>query len=295
LDAVTGVKLWQGHVNGYIHAAPITYLSQGKQFVTIASSKGIFTFALAREKDSLDGVTPLAGDPRLRREKATKCSQCHGLDGLGKLPIYPHLAGQSAIYLAKQLRSFRDGRRENSVMSPIAKNLSDADINDLAEYFSRIEIEVMAPDGIGRVGAGDVLDGTHSWLRVGDRNDAFLIYSSENQRIIRIDIQRAETDPWDVQLNLESFLVESESRYAVQFRARADTPRTIYVGFSQAHQPWAGLGLYRKVQLTSKWENFSLEFVATADEDNGRILFDAGDSTVSVEVSDVVLHSLSPN
>ena len=88
----------------------------------------------------------LAGDFEAGRAKATKCKQCHGLDGLGLLPIYPNIAGQSAVYLAAQLRDYRDGRRLNDMMSFITKDLSDADIDDLAEYFSSIEIEVRVPE-----------------------------------------------------------------------------------------------------------------------------------------------------
>ncbi len=88
----------------------------------------------------------LAGDFEAGRAKAAKCKQCHGLDGLGKLPIYPNIAGQSAVYLAAQLRDYRDGRRQNDMMSFITKELSDADIDDLAEYFSRIKIEVKVPE-----------------------------------------------------------------------------------------------------------------------------------------------------
>ena len=88
----------------------------------------------------------LAGDFEAGRAKAAKCKQCHGLDGLGKLPIYPNIAGQSAVYLAQQLRNYRDGQRQNDMMSFITKELSDADIDDLAEYFSRIQIEVKVPE-----------------------------------------------------------------------------------------------------------------------------------------------------
>lgn len=48
LDDATGRVLWQGKVDGWIHSAPITYRVGGRQLVTVASSKGLFTFALAR-------------------------------------------------------------------------------------------------------------------------------------------------------------------------------------------------------------------------------------------------------
>lgn len=70
------------------------------------------------------------------------CQTCHGLDGIGKLPDAPHLAGQPAVYLERALRAYRSGERRNEVMAVAAKSLSDADIRDLAAYFSAIEIQV---------------------------------------------------------------------------------------------------------------------------------------------------------
>lgn len=92
---------------------------------------------------SIDPVT--AGDPAAGQEKAVKCKQCHGLDGLGKLPIYPNLAGQSTEYLTKQLHDFQQGRREDQMMTFLAKELTEDDIADLAAYYASIEITVKLP------------------------------------------------------------------------------------------------------------------------------------------------------
>jgi alcohol dehydrogenase (cytochrome c) len=46
LDAGTGAMLWHGRVDGGIHSAPITYMVDDRQVVSIASSAGIHTFAL---------------------------------------------------------------------------------------------------------------------------------------------------------------------------------------------------------------------------------------------------------
>lgn len=87
-----------------------------------------------------------AGDPALGREKVVKCTQCHGRDGIGKLPIFPNIAGQKEDYLVAQLRAFRDGSRENQMMSFIAKDLSDEDIANLAAYYASIKVEVTPPE-----------------------------------------------------------------------------------------------------------------------------------------------------
>ena len=46
LDAETGADLWHTRLGGNVVAAPITYLVNGRQHVTIAAGQAIFTFAL---------------------------------------------------------------------------------------------------------------------------------------------------------------------------------------------------------------------------------------------------------
>jgi len=46
------------------------------------------------------------------------------------------LAGQPKQFIATQLVMFREGNRKNPVMSPFAANLSNAELNLLAGYFS---------------------------------------------------------------------------------------------------------------------------------------------------------------
>lgn len=64
------------------------------------------------------------------------CSACHGRSGIGITDLYPNLAGQKAAYIAAQLKAFRDGSRPNPIMAPMAKSLSDIDIDGLANYYS---------------------------------------------------------------------------------------------------------------------------------------------------------------
>ena len=77
-----------------------------------------------------------AGDVAAGQAKSAVCAGCHGPDGNSMVPIYPNLAGQKEAYLIKQLKAFRAGGRTDPVMSPMAKPLSDADIENLAAYFS---------------------------------------------------------------------------------------------------------------------------------------------------------------
>jgi len=75
--------------------------------------------------------------------KAAVCSACHGPSGNSTNPEWPKLAGQSAVYVAEQLRLFRSGVRDNPIMKPLVANLSDQDISDLAVYY-----EAQTPAGL---------------------------------------------------------------------------------------------------------------------------------------------------
>ena len=83
-----------------------------------------------------------AGDVKAGRTKALMCQACHGLDGLSKVPDAPNIAGQTEPYLVAQLQAFKSGARRNDAMSVVAPSLSDRDIEDIAAYFSAIEISV---------------------------------------------------------------------------------------------------------------------------------------------------------
>jgi len=75
--------------------------------------------------------------------KSAVCSSCHGPNGNSVNPDWPRLAGQSAVYIAEQLRLFRSGVRNNPIMKPLTATLSDQDIDDLAVYY-----EAQTPQGL---------------------------------------------------------------------------------------------------------------------------------------------------
>lgn len=82
------------------------------------------------------GVSLAAGDAAAGKAKAAVCAGCHGANGISPNPLWPNLAGQKDAYLIKQMKAFRDGTRSDPMMTPMAKPLSDADIENLAAYYS---------------------------------------------------------------------------------------------------------------------------------------------------------------
>ena len=77
-----------------------------------------------------------AADAAAGERKAATCTACHGASGNSSNALYPSLAAQTPLYIYYQLLQFREGRRINEQMSPFATNLSDADMKDIAAYFS---------------------------------------------------------------------------------------------------------------------------------------------------------------
>ncbi|MGI9336531.1 MAG: cytochrome P460 family protein [Gammaproteobacteria bacterium] len=93
----------------------------------------LITFAIAALS-----VSSHAADPAAGREKAAVCSACHGANGISVSADIPNLAGQKEKYVLTQLTSFRDGKRANPLMSAMAGQLSDADMENLAAHFASL-------------------------------------------------------------------------------------------------------------------------------------------------------------
>ena len=75
-------------------------------------------------------------DAEAGRQKAQICAACHGENGNSSQAIFPSLAGQPKQFIVSALYQFREGKRISPVMSPMAANLTNNDLNDLAAYFS---------------------------------------------------------------------------------------------------------------------------------------------------------------
>jgi cytochrome c553 len=83
---------------------------------------------------------PVANDSPLGRTVQT-CGTCHGANGRSVSPTFPNLAAQTAPYIEAQLKAFKDQTRADpdaqAYMWGMAAQLSDAQISELADYFSK--------------------------------------------------------------------------------------------------------------------------------------------------------------
>ena len=91
------------------------------------------------------------------KTKAVTCAACHGADGISVNPLWPNLAGQGASYLVAQLKAFKEGTRENPLMTSQAMMLSEQDMADLAVYFEGLPAPVQAVADPDLVAKGEAL------------------------------------------------------------------------------------------------------------------------------------------
>ncbi len=78
----------------------------------------------------------VAADEAAKPAKVTVCAACHQENGVSKDGSYPNLAGQYENYIEHSLKAYRSGARKNAIMSAQAANLTDADIQQLAKWYS---------------------------------------------------------------------------------------------------------------------------------------------------------------
>jgi cytochrome c553 len=108
-----------------VRAAGIVVAAAG----VIVVAAGVFVGPFATDALAADS-TP---------QEAAVCVACHGTHGEGAASGVPRLAGQNADYMSHALTMFKDGTRASTIMQPIAQTLSDAQMRQLADYFSKQE------------------------------------------------------------------------------------------------------------------------------------------------------------
>ena len=96
---------------------------------------------MAEAKAAVPGkpkVDPAAGESLYSAGDATRgvvaCITCHGPKGQSAAGTWPKLAAQHSAYVAKQLRSYKDGTRANPIMMGMAAALTDQDMNNIAAF-----------------------------------------------------------------------------------------------------------------------------------------------------------------
>lgn len=65
-----------------------------------------------------------------------RCMTCHGNEGVSNDERYPHLAAQKPAYIVDRLKYFKAETEPFNQMNGQARQLTEADMQDLAAYFA---------------------------------------------------------------------------------------------------------------------------------------------------------------
>ena len=80
----------------------------------------------------------------------TVCVTCHGINGqatgAGNSVIIPNITAQEKNYMIARLKAYKAGEIKHPQMSVVAQMLSEQDINDVAEWYSKIKIQIFDPE-----------------------------------------------------------------------------------------------------------------------------------------------------
>jgi lysophospholipase L1-like esterase len=119
---------------------------------------------------------------------------------------------------------------------------------------------------------------------------AALVRGADNPGVLRVEISSAPTQTaWHIQLAEKGLSVTRNDTLAVRFRARADQPRPIGVALMRGRAPWNHLGYYGTINIDTVWRDFDIPVVVTETHLGGRLQFDLGAESPSVELSDIAL------
>ena len=118
--------------------------------------------ALASAGEAGVNLTPALEAGKVKASQI--CSNCHGLDGQaaagGNSAISPKITAQQKFYLVARLKAYKSGKIKHPQMSLVAQMLSDQDIDNVSEWYSRIRIDSpwFSEELASSVMAGDTID-----------------------------------------------------------------------------------------------------------------------------------------
>jgi cytochrome c553 len=108
---------------------------------------------LLKWEDYVNEKPYVTGDQQAKVLAEKVCSVCHGVNGISKWKYIPNLAAMDKTYLVEELKGMKSRSRathySRAAMWGVAANLSDVEIDALAEYFSSMPAPTGdAPGGV---------------------------------------------------------------------------------------------------------------------------------------------------
>ncbi len=108
-------------------------------------AKGYRDLALGNIRVSKQSGSQLA-TAESNPEAVSACGRCHGGEGDRPMSnLVPVLHGQPAGYLFSALKNYAEGKRRSGIMQPLAADLRDEDMRDLADYYAGMTLPAAKP------------------------------------------------------------------------------------------------------------------------------------------------------
>ena len=122
------------------------------RFASLVATAGMALLATQVQAESLVDGSAEAG-----QAKSITCTACHGPQGNSMSALWPNIAGQNAPYVIAQLQAFKEGTRNDPLMTPQAMLLSDEDMADLAVYYEGLPEATQPVKDASLVARGEAL------------------------------------------------------------------------------------------------------------------------------------------
>lgn len=112
----------------------------------VAAMRGLLLFILLLCGTAAASAAPIVFEDTIA-QRTIACTACHGRQGrAGPDGYYPRIAGKPAGYLYNQLVNFREGRRHYGLMAGLLETLSDSYLDEIAHYFSALDVPYPPPE-----------------------------------------------------------------------------------------------------------------------------------------------------
>ncbi|RKY84546.1 hypothetical protein DRQ11_11365, partial [candidate division KSB1 bacterium] len=96
------------------------------------------------------------------------------------------------------------------------------------------------------------------------------------------------------EVQLKTFIpTETGRKYALEFKAKADRSRKIYLQLSKDTSPWTYYGFWQEVKLSTSWQTYSYEFTSNHTDNRARLTFHAGAEIGKVYLDYVKIKKIS--
>lgn len=119
--------------------------------------------------------------------------------------------------------------------------------------------------------------------------------AAEGANAARVDITTAASATDNIQFAQYNFAVTAGTNYFIKFWAKSTAPRVMTISAQKATANWDNYGIWRNVNLTTEWQEYSLAFKANATGDDSRLQFLVGGPIGSVWLDNVRFYAGPPD